>query len=122
MHGRSPVRLTVAVDRSWGEFGYIRLVGLGVGDELLYLRVSAMARVQICVDGSALCRGPVLGSGGFLECHGIHAIAQPTGRRSIRENMAEVRVAGVANRLDPFQECRSVKTISDHIGRNGLGE
>jgi len=58
----------------------------------------------------------------FPQRHCVHAIAQATGRRAIREHVPEVCVTGVADSLDPFQERGPVETIGNHILLDRLGK
>lgn len=58
----------------------------------------------------------------FLESNGVHAVAQAAGRGTVREYVAEVRVADIADGFNPFQEGGSVKAVSNHIERHRLGE
>src|ERR1700728_4608107 len=56
-------------------------------------------------------------SGCFLKSNGVHAVSEAGGRRAIRKHMPEVRVAGVAQRFDPFQKRRSIEAIRDDVAR-----
>lgn len=59
---------------------------------------------------------------GLLERHGVHAIAQPTRRRTIGKHVAKVRVADIADSFDALQKGGAVKAIRDYVGRDRLCE
>jgi len=54
--------------------------------------------------------------------HRVHAIAQATGGRAIREHVAQVGVTRVANGLDALQKRRPVESVGDDILFDRLGE
>lgn len=59
---------------------------------------------------------------GLFESHGIHAITQPTRRRTIGKHVSKMRVAGIADSLHALQKSRAVKMIRDHVGLDRLRE
>jgi len=67
------------------------------------------------METSSLCRN-------FLESNGIHAIPQAAGWWTVREYVAELRVAGVADGFYSFQKGRSVKTIGKCTGWANEGQ
>ncbi len=58
----------------------------------------------------------------LLECDGVHAVAQAAWFRTIRKNVSQMRVTGVADRFNPLQEARAVETIGDRVGLERLRE
>jgi len=60
--------------------------------------------------------------GGFLERDSIHAISQSAGRGTIREDMSEMSVAGIAYGFDAFQKRRPVKAVCDCVNDHRLGK
>ena len=58
----------------------------------------------------------------LLQRDRVHAVPQAARCRPVGEYVAEVRIAGITDGFYPLQEGRSVKTIRDYIGRQGLGE
>ena len=59
---------------------------------------------------------------GFLERHRVHTVAQAAGSGTIGKDVAEMRVARVADSFNPFQKGRSVEAIRNYAGRHWLGK
>jgi hypothetical protein len=51
----------------------------------------------------------------FLQCHGVHAIAQAARGGTIRKYVAQVRVTSVADSLDALENRRSIEPVGDYI-------
>src|SRR6202521_1209432 len=60
--------------------------------------------------------------GDLLQRHGIHAITQTARGRAIREDVAQVGVASVADGFDALQKRRPVKPVGNDILLDGLCE
>src|SRR5579862_6126118 len=62
------------------------------------------------------------GLGNLFQCHRVHTVPQATGSGTVGEYVAQMGVAGVADRFNSLQECRSVKTVRNCIFFDRLSE
>ena len=65
---------------------------------------------------------PLSSPGSLFQRYSVHAISQTAGLGAIGENVPQMAVTRVADRLNSFQERRSVKAIGDHIFLDRLRE
>ena len=87
-----------------------------------FIVVLLVAFLNIIFQYRSGCWSSAVGVSNFLKGNGVHTVAEAARLRAVGENVAEMRLAGVADGFDAFQKGGPVEVIGDDVRFDGLGE